>query len=43
MNDTWRFIIVVTLLFAFSALLPFAVDARIDRNHPDSSAGVARG
>lgn len=27
MNDTWRFIIVMTLIFVLGALLPFAVDA----------------
>ena len=27
MNDTWRFIVVITLIFAVGALLPFAVEA----------------
>ena len=27
MNDTWRFIVVITLIFVLGVLLPFAVDA----------------
>lgn len=27
MNDTWRFIVVITLIFAVSALLPFVAEA----------------
>jgi hypothetical protein len=26
-NDTWRFIVVITLIFVLGALLPFAADA----------------
>jgi len=33
MNDTWRFIVFVTLLVALGALLPLAVEAAV-QYHP---------
>lgn len=41
MSDTWRFILVVTLLVCVGGLLPFAADEAF--NEPDAPAAVQGG
>lgn len=39
MSDTWRFIIVVTLLICVGGLLPFAVEESFIPSNPPATAG----